>query len=179
MYFNMLLIYCRKKRRTMKVAVPKAGKKAKTFSVEKIIKKRTKNGIVEYFLKWVGFDEVDNTWEPVTNLNCIELIKQFEEGLKQNEKDTKHKTTTKESNNSDMSVDEDESDVDEMAEPEEKKDPDIIIGVTKHVSGELIFLLKWKGVDEADLILAEEANLLYPQTVIKFYESRTVLHRPN
>lgn len=49
------------------------------YTVEKILKKRTGvSGVTEYFLKWKNYPESENTWEPVKNLDCPDLIEQFE-----------------------------------------------------------------------------------------------------
>ena len=145
------------------------------FSVEKVLDKRIgKNGKIEYLLRWKGYGDDDNTWEPKENLDCPELIDEFERnhsGAKKPKGPGGEKRKT-------------------MAggEPKAKRapgerprgfdrglDPERIIGATDS-SGELMFLIKWRGSDEADLVPAREANTKCPQTVIKFYEERLTWH---
>src|SRR3989338_1692351 len=45
-----------------------------SFEVEKIVRKRGK----KYLVKWVGWPEEQNSWVDAKNLNCPELLSQFE-----------------------------------------------------------------------------------------------------
>ncbi|XP_050056604.1 chromobox protein homolog 5-like isoform X2 [Aphis gossypii] len=56
------------------------------YPIEKILHKRTKKGKVEYLVKWQGFNEFHNSWEPQKNLNCDELIENFDVKVKKENK---------------------------------------------------------------------------------------------
>jgi len=198
----------------------KSNDEPEEFSVERIIDKRVVRGKTEYFLKWKGYPEEENTWEPVENLDCDELISEFERvraekeaakkkaeptpgpKKKQQEK-TKLNTSAKEETPKvkKRKPDEDAEKPEEKKEEVKKKksisatpkpkkdeekvkgfdrglDAEKIIGATDS-SGELMFLMKWKGIDEADLVPAKVANVRCPQIVIKFYEERLTWHIPS
>merc|ERR1712001_737353 len=119
------------------------------YVVEKVTDKRVgRNGKVEYLLKWKGYGDEDNTWEPRENLDCEEMIETFEKARR--EKADKRKG------------DADGGSSKKKKGDDEKPrgfgrglDPERIIGATDS-SGELMFLIKWKGSDEADLVPARE-----------------------
>lgn len=185
------------------------------FVVEKVIDSRMKAGKVEYFLKWKGFSDSDNTWEPSDNLDCPDLIQIYEKSKLTKEKETKTKrrtdsdllnvskkktkiestvnssnivdttkTVTKQNDTMETSTNNNNGDVenDESAEALRGFDrgliPEKVIGATD-TSGELMFLMKWKNSDEADLVLAKTANKRCPQVVIQFYEERLTWHSAN
>ncbi|KAJ6637945.1 Chromobox protein like 3 [Pseudolycoriella hygida] len=146
------------------------------YTVEKVLDRRVRNGKTEYFLKWNGYTSDDNTWEPVENLNCPDLIITFEaartdvpvkdiknkrkRSVAKNKRDkstgkTRRKITSEMENGFDRGL-----------------EPDRILGATTNAKNEIMFLMKWKNSDEANLVPAKQANLVCPQLVIQFYEDR-------
>ena len=136
---------------------------------------------MEYLLKWKGFSDEDNTWEPEENLDCPDLIAEFLQSQK-----TAHQTDKSEGGK--RKADSDSEDKREESKSKKKKEesekprgfarglePERIIGATDS-SGELMFLTKWKNSDEADLVPAEEAKVKCPQVVISSYEEMLMWH---
>ncbi|SYW76873.1 uncharacterized protein UHO2_05590 [Ustilago hordei] len=48
------------------------------FEVEALINKHSHNGTTEYKVLWRGYSEKAASWEPVENLNCPDLIQEYE-----------------------------------------------------------------------------------------------------
>jgi len=146
------------------------------YEVERILEKRTRKNKTEYLVKWKGYDDpAENTWEPEDNLDCPDIIRKFE---------SKHeaKLEAKSGGGGDKKRKAPTSAASTPSAKKEKKEndgkgfnrglkADKIIGATND-PGELMFLIKWKGCEEADLVRAKEANIKIPQTVIAFYEER-------
>jgi len=149
------------------------------YSVEKVVDKRTTKGKIEYLLKWKGYGDEDNTWEPADNVDCDELIEEFERKRAAKKKDSdKRKSGAAGGSGSSSDAKKKRSDDDRPKGFDRGLDPERIIGATDS-SGELMFLIKWKGSDEADLVPSRLANVKCPQTVIKFYEERLTWHTSN
>lgn len=169
------------------------------FVVEKIIRRRIFNGRVEYFLKWKGFTDAENTWEPEDNLDCPELIEHFLRNthfLEENEEEqaaqefipkeemteqeteisclqSQQQPVTVQSNSDVLEPDDEQSDT--PTNLSTYLEPECIIGSTDR-QGELMFLVKWKNSDDVALLPAREASTMCPQVVIDFYEHKLTWH---
>lgn len=54
----------------------------RVYAAERIMKKRNRKGIVEYYVKWKGWSQKHNTWEPEENILDGRLIELFESSQK-------------------------------------------------------------------------------------------------
>ncbi|XP_069768382.1 chromobox protein homolog 5-like isoform X3 [Narcine bancroftii] len=153
------------------------------FVVERVLDRRVVRGRVEFLLKWKGFSEAENTWEPEKNLDCPELIGEFLKNYKDQENGASSKDKSESIKRKSSIVNGNEESKAKRKKEEEESvrgfdrglEPEKIIGATDSC-GELMFLMKWKESDEADLVLAKEANVRCPQIVIAFYEERLTWH---
>ena len=48
-----------------------------TYEVEAILDKRTNKGTTEYKIRWKGYSENDDTWEPQEHLNCPHKVREY------------------------------------------------------------------------------------------------------
>jgi len=158
------------------------------YIVEKVVDKRIKHGVVQYFLKWKNYPESENSWEPAENLQCAELIAVFERKLKQLNKAKprgRAGSTTSTSSTSPAPAAAASSKKSKPVQVDEKKkktrvdesaaydgfEGEKVLGATNQ-DGEIQFLMKWKDCDEATMVPRHIANVRWPQVVIAFYESR-------
>lgn len=102
----------------------------------------------------------DNTWEPEENLDCPDLIAAFESKAAPEEPEMNTTNKLK-----DITEDNRPRGFDRGLEPAS------ILGATD-ASGELMFLMMWKGCDEADLVPASQVNVRCPNIVIDFYQNK-------
>ncbi|XP_055085413.1 chromobox protein homolog 1b isoform X1 [Periophthalmus magnuspinnatus] len=157
------------------VAAPAAAaeeeEEEEEYVVEKVLNRRVVKGRVEYLLKWKGFSNEDNTWEPEDNLDCPDLIAEF----LQSQKTAQEGKRKADGDGDDCKSKKKKDDTEKLRGFARGLDPERIIGATDS-TGELMFLMKWKNSDEADLVPAKEANVKCPQIVISFYEERLTWH---
>ncbi|XP_034563679.1 chromobox protein homolog 1b isoform X2 [Notolabrus celidotus] len=144
------------------------------YVVEKVLNRRVVKGRVEYLLKWKGFSNEDNTWEPEDNLDCPDLIAEFLQSQK-TAHEGKRKAAGEGEGGDESKSKKKKDDTEKLRGFARGLDPERIIGATDS-TGELMFLMKWKNSDEADLVPAKEANVKCPQVVISFYEERLTWH---
>ncbi|XP_046897186.1 chromobox protein homolog 3b isoform X4 [Hypomesus transpacificus] len=187
-----------RKKQNVKQRKPEETTVVQEFVVEKIIRRRVFDGRVEYFLKWKGFTDADNTWEPEDNLDCPELILEFLKNLHltgENEVENlqvldpdiipKQEADEQETEIQAYSEQRDSTQADSQQAGEQPSEasntltthlePDCIIGSTDK-QGQLMFLVKWKNSDEVALLSAREASARCPQVVVKFYEQKLSWH---
>ncbi|XP_028281062.1 chromobox protein homolog 3b isoform X2 [Parambassis ranga] len=178
-----------RKKQTAKQRKTEETTDVQEFVVEKIIRRRIFNGRVEYFLKWKGFTDAENTWEPEDNLDCPELIEEFLRNTQISEENEEEQTEfvpkeemTEQETEITCAVQSDGSVLQPDDQPSDSPtnlstylEPECIIGSTDR-KGELMFLVKWKNSDDVALLPAREASARCPQVVIDFYEQKLTWH---
>jgi len=66
------------KRRSELKVLGKEDDENQEYFIEEVLSKRLQRGVVEYFVKWEGLADAENSWEKVHDLECPELMQDFE-----------------------------------------------------------------------------------------------------
>mmetsp|Transcript_29859 Transcript_29859/g.41248 ORF Transcript_29859/g.41248 Transcript_29859/m.41248 type:complete len:174 (+) Transcript_29859:92-613(+) len=166
----------------------KSGKqKEKTFAVERVVDRRVlEGGRIEFKLKWEGYPESENSWEPASVLDsCAELIEEYErkQGLSSMKRPLNSLPSTEQKNGPPKKRKKDEGHPEavgfEYGDVCEK-----IIGCTiskgdssSKGKKSILLLVKWKEKNAATFVPSSIVNVRAPQKVIEFYESRLEAQR--
>ncbi|TRY93301.1 hypothetical protein DNTS_010853 [Danionella cerebrum] len=147
------------------------------FAVDKIIRRRVNEGRVEYYLKWKGFTDAENTWEPEDNLDCPELIEEFLRNLSVSGEHQLEGCPSQDF--AELDTDTVPGPPQERAavyegEDEGKEDAELhTAGQSFQAEADTII---GKNSQEVALLPAVEASKRWPQLVISFYEDRLSWH---
>ncbi|CAO2600588.1 Chromobox protein homolog 5 [Lemmus lemmus] len=151
-------------KKTKRTADSSSSEDEEEYVVEKVLDRRMVKGQVEYLLKWKGFSEQEVFCDFKASLvyKASSRTARAQRETHLGGRGQRISVSLRPGN--------------DIARGFERGlEPEKIIGATDSC-GDLMFLMKWKDTDEADLVLAKEANVKCPQIVIAFYEERLTWH---
>lgn len=144
------------------------------YEVELILKKRIRQGSVEYYLKWKNFPMEDCTWEPRDSLaGCDELIEEFERTYVAEEpKASKRGSGKRKALDNDIleSIPKIFAEDASFVDPYEKDFEAQEILEVSQKSGKLCFRVKWRDNQGSDWVTAEVANKRFPLVILRYYQ---------
>mmetsp|Transcript_6652 Transcript_6652/g.8231 ORF Transcript_6652/g.8231 Transcript_6652/m.8231 type:complete len:178 (-) Transcript_6652:58-591(-) len=169
------------------------------YCVQKILSKRTnEDNEVEYLIKWEGYPSTKSTWEPEENILCPDLLENFErQWSTQNEPPPSKRaktTSSPKTTRTTRATIEPESNDQEIESHTYNLVPNVkagwqynneaeeLLGLKEFVvkgKKQLMFFVKWKGIDVCTFVPTYEANERVPKMVIDFYESRICFTNTN
>lgn len=144
-----------------------AKKSNNEYEVEAIMDSRTTKGKTKYLIRWKGFDESDDTWEPEETLNCPDLIRAFDKKNKNKKVATPKKATKKKKRARDYDSDEEESDNSDDSDYGASKRARVsgeyevsrILDAKINREGKWEFFVMWKGYGPESNTWEPEKNL--------------------
>merc|ERR1739838_998652 len=122
------------------------------YEVQDIVDDKIENGEKYYLIRWKGFAADDDTWEPISNLECPDNIANYEKQKKEKKNDARKSAGA----NPKVNREDDTTTGFKRGLKAEK-----IIGATNE-TGQLMFLIKWflsvRKINFVTMILGKTKN---------------------
>jgi len=134
------------------------SKEEDVYEIEYIVRDRIKNGKSQYFIKWVGYPDSQNTWEDSDNVFSDELKREYREGKRK--ETNKENTPTKGTKKTTFS---------RVVTNEWDDTIKAVIGVSKNSFGQLEVEYLFKS-GKRGLCLNSEMHTKAPVKLLEFYE---------
>lgn len=151
------------KREEAKLLAKEQAKKSNNeYEVEAIINSKTVKGKTKFLIRWKGFQESDDTWEPEETLNCPDLIRTFKKKGPSKKTSTKKPTKAKKRKNYNSDSDEDNSDDSDYGSGKKSKseyEVEKVLNARINKQGKWEFFVMWKDYGPENNTWEPENNL--------------------
>jgi chromobox protein 5 len=139
------------------------------YLVESILGKREHNGTKQYLIKWEGYGEVFSTWEDEKNLNCPDVVAEFEKKV---EPAKREKLQSEEKREEDESFQEGDQITEVGLEFGDEIEEILNIQV---INGQLTYYVSWKGKYALSYVPALIVGKVAREKVAEFFKDRIKL----
>ncbi|XP_055313216.1 chromobox protein homolog 3-like [Sitodiplosis mosellana] len=150
------------------------------YEIEEIITHRRRpDGKFEYFVKWKGYDNNSNTWEPADNFESPRMLVEYHNSLEGNSiSDQLTRMQNAISNPIKRKSSKKTLDPDDLLTATTIKDrnlvPEKVLNIfhVRNDEKDLVAFIRFKNTKQPEFVQASWAHENCPQLVIQFYESR-------
>ncbi|KFD54312.1 hypothetical protein M514_04854 [Trichuris suis] len=141
------------------------------YVVERIVDKRLVDGKTQYLLKWQGYPDDENSWEPEENLDCRDLITDFEANFaaKASEPVVSAASPPVLRPEGPISADSNSAHLGNLTGFERGLTAESIEGVTK-INGEVKYFIKFYGCEFEEMIPSSVVRQYCPKLLLEYFE---------
>lgn len=126
-------------------------------------------GVRHYLIKWKGYNDDGNTWEPETTLNCPDLIDEYHKSKPDTPSKKRSKTSKDNKSNKKQKKDsKNDKKGEEDGDSETEYEVDKILDVYYKKNGKREFLVHWKGYSAQDNSWEPEDNMDCKELIERF-----------
>jgi len=160
----------------------KKGKKAavvpeeENYEVEKVVDDKTEKGKKFYLVKWKGYSDADNTWEPESSLSCPDLVAKYNNSKPKSAKGrgTKRSAPAPVKESKPAKKGKKEAAVQEVTNgDDDEKEWEVkdIVDVRTSKAGTKEYLIRWKDCKPSEDTWEPEDQVNCPEIIARFEKS--------